>query len=120
MSPSEDAGKVVGALRNVTGEGSLGDVRFIPDAVLVTDDPRALAHVRDQLRDRHVRAAARRQLLLNMVDDSTSVMLNRQAAAVGVVAICGTPDESPLGPIYLKIESVTLVDVVDWLTGYSG
>ena len=88
--------------------------------VIVTEDPAALSSIRDQLRDRHVRSAARRQLLLNLKGTSTSLMLNRQAATAGLVALCGTPEESPLGPIYLRIESGELDAVIDWLTAYSG
>ena len=117
LSPSEDPEKVAGALRNVVGcplEPSAGKGHLS----LATDDPRAISHVRDQLRDRHVRSAARRQLLVNSSGRTTSVMLNRQAAAAGVVAVCGSREESPLGPIYLVIESDDLAAVLDWLTAY--
>ena len=89
-------------------------------ARLVTEDPKALVRIRDQLRDRHIRSAARRQMLLNTSGHSTWLMLNRQAAAAGVVAICGSEDESPLGPIYLKIDSEEVQEVIDWLSAYSG
>jgi predicted RNA binding protein with dsRBD fold (UPF0201 family) len=84
----------------------------------VTDEAKALLRIRDQLRDRHVRSAARRRLLLGREGNSTSLMLNRQAAAAGVLAICGSPEESPLGPIYMTIESEKLDTVIDWLTSY--
>ncbi len=86
---------------------------------LVTENAGALTRIRDQLRDRHVRSAARKQMLSNRSGRSTSLMLNRQAAAAGVLAICGSPGESPLGPIYLTIESDALDDLIDWLTAYS-
>ena len=56
--------------------------------------------------------------MLNTSGRTTSVMLNRQAAAAGVVALCGTPEESPLGPIYLTIESEDVAKIVDWLAAY--
>jgi predicted RNA binding protein with dsRBD fold (UPF0201 family) len=59
-------------------------------------------------------------MLLNARGDSTSLMLNRQAATVGTIALCGSPEESPLGPIYVTVESITLGAVIDWLTAYSG
>ena len=107
VSPSEDPLKVAKAVASIAGLGpeaaSVG-----PKAVrLVTGERKALAHVRDQLRDRHIRSAARRQLLLN-----------RQAAAAGVVAVCGGPEESPLGPIYLTLSSGKLDEAIDWLTAY--
>lgn len=119
ISHSEDPDKVVGALEMILGQ-STGDVSLGPHAVrIVTDDPKALHRAKDQLRDRHVRSAARRRLLLNREKNSTSLMLNRQAATTGVLVVCGSPEESPLGPIYLTIESERLEAVVDWLTSYS-
>lgn len=112
--------KVARGLGNVIGRGAEEVLVTPASARLTTDDPMSLAHIRDQFRDRHVRAAARRQMLLKMHGQSTSLMLNRQAATVGVIAVCGTPEESPLGPIYLTIESATLETVIDWLAAYSG
>jgi uncharacterized protein len=116
VSPAEDPGKVVGALQNLVGV-NLGAVKD-GNAVLTTDDIKAVSLIRDQLRDRHVRSAARRQLLLNSKGRKTLMMLNRQAAAAGVVAICGSAEESPLGPIYATFESDDLTGVIDWLTAY--
>ncbi|MDG7014104.1 MAG: hypothetical protein JRN46_07795 [Nitrososphaerota archaeon] len=120
VSPSEDQAKVVQAMAWVAGQ--------LPEAVSVdggmarlsSEDPKALIRLRDQLRDRHVRSAARKLLLRDRTDRSASVMLNRQAAAAGVVATCGSSEESPLGPIHLTISSDELDAVIDWLTGYAG
>ncbi|HUH82398.1 MAG TPA: hypothetical protein VLX33_00805 [Nitrososphaerales archaeon] len=117
VSPSEDPGKVAGALLSIIGRPL--EVTVDGDrAALTTDDLGAISHIRDQLRDRHIRTAARRQLLLNGEGRTTFMMLNRQAAAAGVVAICGSAEESPLGPVYATIESDHLAAVVDWLTAY--
>ncbi|MDG7006727.1 MAG: hypothetical protein JRN06_00620 [Nitrososphaerota archaeon] len=117
VSPSEDPGKVAGALQNVLG-GSLEAAGDDWGAELTSDDVGVISHVKDQLRDRHVRSAARRQMLINSKGRTTFVMLNRQAAAAGIVAVCGSAEESPLGPIYLSIESDDLPAAIDWLTAY--
>jgi len=120
VSPSEDPAKVLQATKNVVGEAEC-DIATDAHAVrLVTKDTRALVRIRDQLRDRHVRSAARKQMLLKSSGRSTSLMLNRQAAAAGVVALCGSPEESPLGPIYLRVESDDIDGVIDWLAAYTG
>jgi len=120
VSPSEDAAKVLQAMKNVLGDAQCEVATDSRSARLSTEDPRAMVHIRDQLRDRHVRSAARRQMLLKSSGHSTALMLNRQAATAGVVAICGGPDESPLGPIYLTLESENIDATVDWLTAYTG
>jgi uncharacterized protein len=119
VSPSEDPEKVIAALKGVVGEVE-GEIKSEGSSVrLVTKDPKALIRVRDQFRDRHIRSAARRQLLVNRSGGSTKLMLNRQGAAAGVVAICGSPEESPLGPIYVTIKSESLDEVIDRLSNYS-
>jgi predicted RNA binding protein with dsRBD fold (UPF0201 family) len=118
VSPSEDQEKVAGAVRNIVpaaaGQVETGS-RFVRFA---SNDVMSLSHLRDQLRDRHVRAAARRLMLVGKEGNSTSLMLNRQAAAAGVVVVCGSPGESPLGPIYLSLESKKLDQLIDWLAAY--
>ena len=60
VSPSEDPEKVSRALKNIVGEAKC-DVTMDPYSVrLVSEDSKALVRIRDQLRDRHVRSAARR------------------------------------------------------------
>lgn len=120
VSPSEDPERVSTAIRKVLGDAVCDASVSSRSARLSTEDPRALVHIRDQLRDRHVRAAARRQMLLNSSGRTASLMLNRQAAAAGVVALCGSPKESPLGPIYLTLRSEKIASAIDWLTAYSG
>jgi len=120
LSPSEDPGKVSQAMKNVIGEVRCDEHIGPGSATLTTEDPRALIHIRDQLRDRHVRSAAKKQMLLNSSESSTSLMLNRQAAAAGVIALCGSPEESPLGPIYVRVHSKRIEAVIDWLTAYAG
>ncbi|HYB76062.1 MAG TPA: RNA-binding domain-containing protein [Nitrososphaerales archaeon] len=118
VSPSEDTEKVMDALRNVLG-GSPAQASEEGRMVrLVSEDAGALDLLRNQLRDRRIRGAARRVLMSGLEGDLASLMLNKQAAVVGVVALCSSPDQSPLGPIYAKLESEDISGVIDWLTAY--
>jgi len=118
VSPSEDAEKVIDAMRKILG-GSHAQASVNGGvARLVSGDTGALDLLRSQLRDRRIRGAARKALLSGLEGGLASVMLNKQAAAVGVIALCSSPDQSPLGPIYARFESDEISAVIDWLTAY--
>lgn len=92
--------------------------------MFVSSNMRALQYLKDQFRDRRVRAAARRLLLSNQGEENgltTFLLLNKQAATVAIGALCDDPKESPLGPIVLRMRSEKLQSVIDWMTkGYEG
>jgi uncharacterized protein len=118
LRPTEDPAKLRNAVENILGE-CRHDVEEAPRSVRATsDDVASIRVLHDQLRDRHVRAAARRLLLMGRERDKSTVILNRQAAYAGVIVLCGSESESPLGPIYLTIESERVDQVIEWLTGY--
>ena len=118
VSASEEPGKVREAAANVI-LGSSYDAREDGSSVILrTQDPRALSKLHDQFRDRRVRGAARRLLLRGTEGESTTLMINRQAAAAGVIVLCSSEIESPLGPLVLKIQSKQLDPIVKWLTDY--
>ncbi len=118
VSPSEDPAKVLAAMKSLIGGEAEDESAAAHSARIVTTKASALVRIRDQLRDRHVRSAARRQLLLGTSKGSATLMFNRQAAAAGVMAVCASPEESTLGPIYMKLESGRLSAAVEWLTAY--
>jgi predicted RNA binding protein with dsRBD fold (UPF0201 family) len=107
------------ALQKIVGEAESRTSLSGESATLVTRDPKALLWIRSQIRDRHIRTSARRQLIVNRTGRTTTLMLNRQAAAEGVVALCGAPEESPLGPIFLNVESDSLERLIEWISAYS-
>ena len=115
---SEDPKKILGAMKNILVENIVLEEGSSRTIKLVSEGASSLNVLRDQLRDRHIRGAARKLLLSEMKGDSTSLMLNRQAATVGVVALCSSADQSPLGPIYLTIRSKQIAAAIDWLATY--
>jgi predicted RNA binding protein with dsRBD fold (UPF0201 family) len=113
---TESAQKVAEAISKLF-KGN-GELRVEKDKVqFVSNDLESLRFLKNQFRDRRVRTAARRLLLSNRDEDSdqTHLLLNKQAATVGIAAICDDPRESPLGPIILRIRSDRLESVIDWL-----
>ena len=119
VAPSEDVQKLIAAVCNMV-EGASFSVDADRRQVTVTcASPEGLSQLHDQLRDRRVRDAAKRRLLAGIDGRRTTVMVNRQAAAARVLSLCDNEDESPLGPVYLTIESDELEEIIGWLTGYS-
>ena len=50
-----------------------------------------------------------------LVADSTSFLLNKQAAATGIVVVIEEDQESPLGPIRVTLDCEELDAIIDWL-----
>jgi uncharacterized protein len=118
---TESVEKVAEAVRKLFPEA--GELRVEPDRVVfVSTDVKSLQFLKDQMRDRRVRSSARRLLMKNWGGDGslqTHVLLNKQAATVGIGALCDDPSESALGPIVLRMNSPDLPAIMDWLTaGY--
>lgn len=118
VSATEDPDKVLVAARNVLGECAY-TVERRPNSITLRSSGRGcLQRVHDQLRDRHVRDAARRLMLKSIEDDTMRLLLNRQAAFIGIIAAVSTGEESPLGPLELTIRTREPLAVLDWLTLY--
>ena len=117
---TESRKKIANAISNLFG--SSGELVSEEDRVVfLSSKIDSLQLLKDQFRDRRVRAAARRLLLSSMAAGGMQaiLLLNKQAATVGIAALCDDPSESPLGPIVLRIRSPNLQGVIDWLTkGY--
>lgn len=113
---SESQEKVTRAVSNLFKEH--GELRVDEKKVeFVSSNLESLWFIKNQFRDRQVRAAARRLLILNKGEsDSTFLLLNKQAATVSIAALCDDPAESALGPIVLRIRSPKLGEVIDWIT----
>lgn len=121
VKKTELSSKVAEAIRKLFGDH--GELRIEPDRVMfVSSDLQSLRYLKDQFRDRRVRSSARRLLLANSGGEGslqTFLLLNKQAATVGIGALCDDPRESALGPVVLRITSNDLPAVIDWMTaGY--
>jgi len=118
VSASEDPHKVLAAMRQVLGECDYSVEEGTTSIRIRSTSSRCLQKLHDQLRDRHVRDAARRLMLASLEGNVLPLKLNRQAAAVGVLALCSNAVESPLGPLNLEVETEAPEKLIDWLTAY--
>jgi len=118
VSPTEDRAKVLIATRNIIGDCACSQEDGDGEIAISADDTGCLQRIHDQLRDRHVRDAARRLILRQRTDDKVNMLLNRQAAFAGVISLCTSAMESPLGPIAMEIECERADELIDWLTAH--
>ena len=118
VSPSEDPKKVLAAMGQVLGECDYSVEPGETSIQMRSESSRCLQRLHDQLRDRHVRDAARRLMLASLDGNVLPLKLNRQAAAAGVLALVSNAVESPLGPLNLEIETDSPQQLIDWLTAH--
>ena len=114
ISPSEDPQKVLEAILNMM-PGCTGEIRGRV-AEARSDDMAALDPIRESLVSRQTLGGLRRNMTSNVHDGTTRFLLNRQAAYAGVTAVCDTPEESPLGPIEVEVESRRIDDIILWMS----
>ncbi len=109
INETESEEKILRALRNlfptlkfrkergkIEGEGKKIDLEYLRERIWAK---RILDTVRSQL----LRGGMR-------------LMLNKQAAYAGKIAVVEDPDESPLGPIYVEIETHNPEEFLDWFS----
>ena len=114
VNPSEDTLKVIDAIANLFTRCS-PEVSFRSRVVGRAVGSDSLAILYEQVRSRSAMGVLRRMLLDNRVGDSTSFLLNKQAATSGIAAVIEEEQESPLGPIRVTISCEELDALVDWL-----
>lgn len=114
VNPSEDTQKVIDAIANLFTRCS-PEVSFRSRVVGRAVGSDSLALLYEQVRSRSAMGVLRRMLLDNRVGDSTSFLLNKQAATSGIAAVIEEEQESPLGPIRVTISCEELDALVDWL-----
>ncbi len=114
VNPSEDTQKVIDAIANLFTRCS-PEVSFRSRVVGRAVGSDSLAILYEQVRSRSAMGVLRRMLLDNRVGDSTSFLLNKQAATSGIAAVIEEEQESPLGPIRVTISCEELDALIDWL-----
>jgi predicted RNA binding protein with dsRBD fold (UPF0201 family) len=115
VNPSESPEKVISAITNVF-DGCSPEFRYGSLIAARCSGIRFLATIYEQVRSRSAMGVLRRMLIDNRMSNTTWFLLNKQAAAAGIVVVMEDENESPLGPIRVTIISDELDKLVDWLT----
>ena len=67
------------------------------------------------LRKQRIVQSARKILFGRMDTDSVSFLLNKQALLMGKYHFCHSPDESPMGPVWVEIKSDNIEKLLEYL-----
>lgn len=75
----------------------------------------AVSKMYQRLRDQLIVESARKLMKRNIVDDTVTFYLHKQAAFMGKMHFCKPEAESPMGSIKVNIRSTKIEELVDWL-----
>lgn len=112
---TESADKLEAALKKVIPVSTTNVERQI---ILVgtSNQVESLSIIYEQVKSRRTVSVLRRMLINNLDGNTTSFLLNKQAAAAGVIALIDRESESPLGGLRIQIQCQPIQQVIDWLT----
>ncbi|HML06291.1 MAG TPA: RNA-binding domain-containing protein [Methanobacterium sp.] len=111
VNPTEDVDKIIKAISNVI---EYEELEIGEDYVCVSGNIETVRNLRDELRERKIRGAARKIMLKGISTNKIYFNLSKQAALVGTLNLV---DDSlcPLGEIEVKIKSDDPKKVIDWI-----
>jgi predicted RNA binding protein with dsRBD fold (UPF0201 family) len=112
VNPTEDINKVIKAIANVIeyDEIEVGD-----DYVCASGDIETIKNLRDELKERKIRGAARKIMLKRSSINKISFNLSKQAAFAGTLNLV---DDSlcALGEIEVEIKTDDTKKFIDWIS----
>ena len=111
---SEDPDKVKQAISNIFPYSTIKNESFLIKAQ--SNELKSLEKISETISSSQSQKIYTRNLENNLEGDSTWFFLNKQAAFVGIVAICDEAEESPLGPIKVTLTSSNIDAVIDWIS----
>ena len=113
LSLSEDYNKVLLSLNNITC-----DCQFtLNNNIIYSENSNlnSLVKIFNQIRDKQTFSILRRLLNKNKYKNQTWFLLNKQAAFMNKVVLCGDESDSPLGPIKIILESDAIDNLINSL-----
>jgi len=111
---SEDLDKIKQAISNIFPDSTIKNEIFSIKAQ--SNELKSLEKIYETISSFQSQKIYTRNLENNLEGDSTWFFLNKQAAFVGIVAICDEAEESPLGPIKVTLTSSNIDAVIDWIS----
>ncbi len=124
IRPTEDEKKILGALNKlfrvdpnklIKKKLGLYDLLIYESNTLETLEIFVL-----RVKQRNISTHIRAYLEKNIIGNKTHIFINKQAAIIGKVSLCDSPNECPLGAITIEIEANNpneLLEIISKLTG---
>jgi len=110
VGETEDPERVKLAVKNFFHSAEL-----VGRSVTAIPEQEELEELRNKIAAKGIGATILDQLIKNKVGGKTSIMLHKQAAFAGKLAVVDNPKESPGGPIVVEIEWDD--EFVQWISG---
>lgn len=124
VNPTEESDKVLEALNNFA-QINREKVDIVPISenyflyTTTVEGRGSLQSMFDGLRSQRTVESARKHLMGKMREKTVSFMLNKQALFVNKFHFCHSPGESPMGPVWIKIESDDILRVLEYLVPHT-
>ena len=113
VNPSESIEKIEKAISNIFPYSIINNNNLSINAQ--SKELRSFEKIYQFIHNNKLQKNYLRSLEDHLQDDTTWFYLNKQAAFVEQIAICGESDESPLGPIKVTLTSSNIDAIIDWL-----
>lgn len=111
VNPTEDVDKVIQAIANVI---EYDELEIGKDYICACGNIETIRNLRDELRERKIRGAARKIMLKGISANKIHFNLSKQAALVGTLNLVDGSLLS-LGEIEVKIKTDDPKKVIDWI-----
>jgi predicted RNA binding protein with dsRBD fold (UPF0201 family) len=118
INSTESEDKVKMAITNVLGNASI-TIKSSCRGSILSSGARgcdSLLKLRNLLRADRIRDAARKALFHSVRGSKISFCLNKQVAFAGHISFSEETAESPLGPVWVSIETSNPRQLIEWLT----
>ncbi|MBN2157397.1 MAG: hypothetical protein JW776_15230 [Candidatus Lokiarchaeota archaeon] len=124
LNPTEEVHKILELINNFTQINEeqitieqISEGYFLYSAKI--EGRKTLDSMFNGLRSQRTVESARKYLMGKRKEHSVSFMLNKQALLMNKYHFCHSPEESPMGPVWIKISSDDITRVLNYLVPHT-
>ncbi|TFG19518.1 MAG: hypothetical protein EU530_06060 [Promethearchaeota archaeon] len=124
VNPTEEPEKIIKVLKNFA---EIDQDKIIIDTIsdnyylytTTVEGRGSLQSLFSGLRSQRTVESARKHLMGKRREKNVSFMLNKQALFMNKFHFCHSPEESPMGPVWVRIESEDITRVLEYLVPHT-